>query len=227
MPRLLSQFPPTGLLAMMSPPRVTMPSKSVYNAPPSPPSGAELPERVLLDTVSMLVTPLYIAPPRPSGAELPEKVLSDRVAAACGALAIAPPSTAEFLENVLVETVMVLLLAIAPPSTAELPEKELLDTVRDPRWLRTAPPFVAELPVKTLADTVVVPTLTIAPPPSLAELPEKVLPDTVTAPLLKIAPPSAAEPSTRVRELIAKLLPEFTRNSSVLFPPLKVIAADE
>src|SRR6516164_8333051 len=162
-----------------------------------PPSPAELPDRVLLLTVSV--------PP----------------------FAMPPPSKAELPDRVLLLTVSVPPFAMPPPlSPAELPDRVLLLTVSVPK-LRMAPPSspytpLAELPDRVLPVTVGVPALDMMykpppePPPAYPLAPAgppvpwleaMVLEASVREPPFTYRPPPCALPPVPPEKSVTKLIP--------------------
>src|ERR1051326_7405019 len=114
-----------------------------------PPACAPLPLKVLLVTVSAVLTPLLRIPPTLDPALLPLKVLLVTVSVAAK-LTMPPPSTLPVLPlKVLLVTVSLApaLLKMAPPSVnVSLPLKVLLVTFSVPEF-NTPPPFPLVLPL--------------------------------------------------------------------------------
>ena len=115
-----------------------------------------------------LSAPKFTIAPPPSGAELPEKVLPLTIMVPPAKLNMAPPKEAELLEIVSPTILTVPPRLKMPPPTfwAELPDTALLLMVSDATWplknpvpsLKTAPPASrAELPDKVLALTDTIP----------------------------------------------------------------------
>src|SRR5262245_38502538 len=102
---------------------------------PPPLPWAELPDKTLPLTVSVVEPPtLLIAPPLPRSAELPDRVLAYTETDPPNEFQMAPPSKvpARLPERMQPLTVSVPIFQMAPPASARLPDRVLSLTVTVP-----------------------------------------------------------------------------------------------